>query len=319
MTPIPKGTVRCVVRLGQERKEILRSNTPEQTRDEVVNGLHGMGVFRLDYIGPKWMLGFEVLTVDVDIERVTAPPEAPPEAPKDASNDPQKEQPAVDTIAADPQPESLSANLTDEIVAIHSRVDFITKAVGTYTYVATQAMKQKFGVKATATYVSRDELVQAAEHLRDLVMALPELYLWKPPASCESEELDCESTTSYEKLRERLRSQSLVIVGGVPIPQRLDEVEKILGARPEWPETSQDSNSHVVDSIERRMREGKIAAVIIAHDLIRHRTFYAMRDAAAKYGVPIAYASKAGIGKLRMALSEIEEMLGKKSYGAMPF
>lgn len=289
--------------------EILRSENPQQTREDVIQGLHGMGVFRIDYLGQRWMLGFEVLKVDVDIEKVTAPSVAPKAAPLEA------DQPPAEPSPEEPSPqEQLPTHVADELSAIDTRVGLIQKSIAAYAHATALATMQKFGFGSNEPHIEAEELMRSAEHLRDLVAALPELYLWKPQEPAGDEDASgCQnaSESCYEKLRESLRGRSLVIVGGVPIKQRLDELENILGIRPEWPETTQDGNMRVAESLFRRMREGKIGAIIIADSLIRHNTFYMIRDSAASYGVPLAYAAKAGIGKLKMALEKLEEQLTK--------
>lgn len=337
----------CVVRIGYERKEVFRSADVAETRADVVSGLHGMGEFRIDYMNDHWIIHQEFLSVDVDIERVTAPPAEPPaESPVEPHAteshtaepriaEPHDAQPdeshtacapscLISPTADDPMgyrsptfslpPEKL-ALLMDEISAIDTRINDVKQALELYRESAVIVVEKKFGV-------GRDRPSNAPkacfEMLQECVAAFPEMYAYLPPTGIPPSDIADEPASAqqqaYPRLREHLRSRSLVIVGGLPIPQRMDWVENALGVRPEWLETTPNGHaSSLVMAVDHRMRDDKIGAIIIAHDLIRHNTFYQLRNSAATRRVPLAFASKCGNGQLSVALGQLERILRQRA------
>ncbi len=304
MSPIPKGTIRCIVRAGEERKIVHRSVFPLQTREDVVSGLHGMGVFRVDYLDAKWLLGFEMLSVDVDLERVTAPPEPP------------KVIETLRTVDAAQEPSiRAGTNFANEVYdaeveALFKRVHDTRVSLDLYDNAVLNYTKQKHGF--CERKVTTEEIVNAAELVLEHVKSFPELYLHRPDSQQPVTSAQ-DSVAKLAHLREYLQKRVLLIIGGVPVPKRIDWMETMLDVRPEWPETSPDGNHHLVASIERRIREGKIGAIIIANDLIRHGTFYSIRDAAAAHKVPVAYAAKCGTGQLNLAFDHLDVVLAKRN------
>lgn len=335
-SPIPSKAVRCVVRLGSERKELLRSASVAETRSDVVSGLHGMGDFRIDYMDERWIIAQEFLTVTVDIERVTAPPKTPPTVCEEITS---SDTPQTDallnkcsavlserclTLASSLPPDKL-ALLMDEISAIDMRVYDVKQALELYRDAAVTGVEKKFGI-------GKDRPSNAPkacfEMLQECVAAFPELYAYAPP-SFDSQHPDDSNASNasvdpsaqqraYPRLREHLRTRTLVIVGGMPIPQRMDWVENALGVRPVWMETTPNGNpASVVTSVDHGMRDDKIGAVIIANGLIRHNTFYQLRNSAATRKVPLAYASKCGNGQLFIALGQLERILRQRANESM--
>lgn len=321
--PIPSKATRCVVRFGSERKELFRSTNVMETRADVAAGLHGMGEFRIDYMDDRWIIYQEFLTVDVDIERVTAPPDPPAGVTVDTTppnvlpaEKPEGEQieyssvtqRTYDAPAFSLSPEKL-ALLLEEISAIDTRIHDVKQALELYREAAVIVAEKKFGVGKDRPSNAPKACV---EMLQECVAAFPEMYAYRPPSDV-SKELELSQQQAYPRLREHLRTRSLIIVGGLPVQQRMDWVENALGVRPEWLETTPNGNaSSLVTSVDHRMRDDKIGAIIIAQDLIRHNTFYQLRNSAAIRHVPLAFASKCGNGQLSIALGQLERILRQR-------
>ena len=60
------------------------------------------------------------------------------------------------------------------------------------------------------------------------------------------------------------------------------------------------------------MREGRVAAVVVLEELIGHRHFSPVVDAARHATVPLAYGAKAGKASIVRALHDIEVMLDQQ-------
>ncbi len=103
----------------------------------------------------------------------------------------------------------------------------------------------------------------------------------------------------------------LVLLGGVVKQEKLERLKKHLGAEVEWIATD-NGNPQGIASLERRVREGRVGAVVVLEELIGHRHFSPVVDAARQVMMPIAYGAKAGKASIVRALQDIESMLGKE-------
>ena len=109
----------------------------------------------------------------------------------------------------------------------------------------------------------------------------------------------------------RLRAASkvlpVVLVGGLVVNEKLELLRKRFGITPEWIET--ESGVKGVMSLETRIRERNVSAVVVLDGLISHKHFEPIVAATRQTGIPLAYGSTAGIGALSKAFMEIEEKL----------
>jgi len=103
----------------------------------------------------------------------------------------------------------------------------------------------------------------------------------------------------------------LVLLGGVVKQEKLERLKKHLGAEVEWIATD-NGNPQGIASLERRVREGRVGAVVVLEELIGHRHFSPVVDAARQVMMPIAYGAKAGKASIVRALQDIEAMLAKE-------
>lgn len=122
-----------------------------------------------------------------------------------------------------------------------------------------------------------------------------------------------EGTTWPElpKLLALCAERPLVLLGGVVKQEKLERLKKHLGAEVEWIATD-NGNPQGIASLERRVREGRVGAVVVLEELIGHRHFSPVVDAARQVVMPIAYGAKAGKASIVRALQDIEAMLGKE-------
>lgn len=110
------------------------------------------------------------------------------------------------------------------------------------------------------------------------------------------------------RLAARASTGAVAMIGGVVKKEKLDRIHHHLGFDVEWIETGTNGMGSTT-ALERRIREGHIAAVVVLEGLIGHKHYEQIVDAARQAGVPLAYGGTAGIGKLKGAFTQIETML----------
>jgi hypothetical protein len=76
----------------------------------------------------------------------------------------------------------------------------------------------------------------------------------------------------------------------------------------EWIDTSPSSTSSTT-VLERRIRDGRIAALVVLDGLVGHKHVEPLIAAARQTSVPVAYAGRGGTASLEQAMLEIEEGL----------
>lgn len=102
----------------------------------------------------------------------------------------------------------------------------------------------------------------------------------------------------------------VVLLGGVVKQEKLDRLKKHLGGEVEWIATD-NGNPQGIASLERRVREGRVGAVVVLEELIGHRHFAPVAEAARHASVPLSYGAKAGKAAIVRALQDVEAMLGQ--------
>ena len=114
----------------------------------------------------------------------------------------------------------------------------------------------------------------------------------------------------FQTLRERTIEQGkiIVLVGGLCKQQKLDSIEERFGFEVEWHEIDNDSPNDV-DSIVRRIRAGRVGAVILLKGLMGHRTSKNVIAACHTCNVPLVTGGRAGTGDIEQALHELERKI----------
>lgn len=100
----------------------------------------------------------------------------------------------------------------------------------------------------------------------------------------------------------------VVLLGGVVKQEKLDRLKRHLGGEVEWIATD-NGNPQGIAALERRVREGRVGAVVVLEELIGHRHFAPVVDAARQASVPLTYGAKAGKAAIARALQDVEAML----------
>jgi hypothetical protein len=114
--------------------------------------------------------------------------------------------------------------------------------------------------------------------------------------------------TSWPRLRAVLVSQKLVVIGALS-RDRSESAPEGLGEHIEWIDTERDG-VHALGNLPQRIRQGRVAGVIILDRAVKHKHSEPAVAAARDAHVPVAFAGQGGRASLDRALTQIESMLG---------
>jgi hypothetical protein len=175
-------------------------------------------------------------------------------------------------------------------------------------------------------------VARAAEELRDAVLDLPELarLLSEPPRRRETSETETSGSTTlkappagkakvvpsdsptlapgWPRLRSVLTSQKLVVIGALS-RDRSESAPEGIAEHIEWIDTERDG-VHALGNLPQRIRQGRVAGVIILDRAVKHKHSEPALAAARDAKVPTAFAGQGGRASLERALTQIESMLG---------
>ncbi len=115
-------------------------------------------------------------------------------------------------------------------------------------------------------------------------------------------------TSSLPWLENLSIERKLVIVGALAGRQKLGALPESLEGRTEWVDTESDG-AHAIGNLPQRIRQGRVAAVVILDRAVQHKHTEPLVAAARAHGVPVGFAGKGGILSIRRALERIDEQL----------
>jgi hypothetical protein len=127
----------------------------------------------------------------------------------------------------------------------------------------------------------------------------------------EDEQRESDAPLALPNLRAAAADAEVVMVGGMVKREKLDRVRARTGIPVEWIGLAAGKSAAAVASLAKRIREGRIAALVVLNGLMQHKEYEPLIAAAREHGLPVAYADKAGKGALVKAFVELEERLGK--------
>jgi hypothetical protein len=232
--------------------------------------------------------------------------------------------------------ESLRAALAARRRDGAARIDRVEAALGSYRRAVEQQIASDFAAehRLKAPQKVGISVTRAAEELRDAVLELPELArllshaavlvdvadveangpmtLKAPPASKSqgASTSNRESATlvpSWPRLRAALVSQKLVVIGALS-RDRSESAPEGIGEHIEWIDTERDG-VHALGNLPQRIRQGRVAGVIILDRAVKHKHSEPALSAARDAKVPTAFAGQGGRASLERALAQIETML----------
>ena len=230
--------------------------------------------------------------------------------------------------------ESLRAALAARRRDGAARIERIEAALGSYRRAKEQQIATEFAAehRLKAPQKVGVSVARAAEELRDAVLDLPELarllarpggllelpdaeasgpMTSKAPPASKGKAVVIETPTlvpSWPRLRSVLTSQKLVVIGALSRDRSESAPDGIAG-HIEWIDTERDG-VHALGNLPQRIRQGRVAGVIILDRAVKHKHSEPALAAARDAHVPTAFAGQGGRASLERALTQIETMLG---------
>lgn len=223
--------------------------------------------------------------------------------------------------------ENVSSALAARRARLLERVQRIELAVESYRRAVEAQIVREFAKEHALKLPAPPSLSpeRAAELLKALVDALPEraappdagASLPPPPSAAVGPrlaEVDSAPSSTHPLLAARVKQGRIVVIGalsgrgqerGATFPPELAE-------HVEWIDTERDG-AHAIGNLPQRVRQGRVAAVVILDRAVQHRHTEPVVAQAREQGVPIAFAGQGGKASLARALAQIEAALQQHS------
>ncbi|HVY30080.1 MAG TPA: hypothetical protein VHB79_26165 [Polyangiaceae bacterium] len=213
-----------------------------------------------------------------------------------------------------------------------ARIDRVEAALGSYRRAVEQQVAVEFAAEHKLKVPAKvgPTVARAAEELRDAILDLPDLgrLLTRSVPEVDMDGVDgsgpmtlkaplskrpplgdlAPPPTGWPKLREALTVQKLVVIGALS-RDRSESVPDGFGEHVEWIDTERDG-VHALGNLPQRIRQGRVAGVIILDRAVKHKHSEPALAAARDAHVPTAFAGQGGRVSLERALTQIETMLG---------
>lgn len=156
---------------------------------------------------------------------------------------------------------------------------------------------------------------RAAELLNRAVSALPELSTsveaTTPPAVSTSAIAPPEvalAAGATSALAGALERKRLVVLGSLAGRDRASALPPEIAECVDWVDTEHDG-AHAIGNLPQRIRQGRVAALVILERAVKHRHTDAVMAAARDSGVPVAFAGQGGKASIARAVAQIEAAL----------
>jgi hypothetical protein len=116
----------------------------------------------------------------------------------------------------------------------------------------------------------------------------------------------------YPRLLTATQAGRIVIIGALTGRDRTESLAPELAKHVEWIDTAREG-SGAVGNLPQRIRQGRVAAVVILERAVQHRHTEPVMAAAREAGVPAAFAGKGGTGALSRALEQLENSFAQRA------
>ncbi len=234
--------------------------------------------------------------------------------------------------------ESLRAALAARRRDVAARLERAESALGSYRRALEQQIANEFAAEHRLKAPAKVGLsvAQAAEELRDALLGLPDLArlltnaddkldlsgleangpmtLKAPPASKGASvgkaAPEVASHVTWPLLQAVIATQRLVVIGALS-RDRSESAPEGFGEHIEWIDTERDG-VHALGNLPQRIRQGRVAGVIILDRAVKHKHSEPALAAARDAHVPIAFAGQGGRASLERALTQLEGMLAQR-------
>ena len=119
-----------------------------------------------------------------------------------------------------------------------------------------------------------------------------------------------EPPSELPHVRERAQAGPVVLVGGIAKQEKLERLHRQYNIEFEWIDT-QRPGMHAISGLEKRVRDGRVLAVVVLDGLLGHKHYEPIVEAARMARIPVAYGDKAGKASLAAAFREIDAKLAE--------
>ncbi len=220
--------------------------------------------------------------------------------------------------------EGLRAAVTARRRDALAKVERTAAALASYK----RALEQQLAIELSAEHRLKApkpvgvSLGRAAAELREAVSALPEVAQLlaadappepraprDEPAVLASSDLS-RTALDWPRLRAALVSQRLVVIGALSRDRSASAPEGF-AEHVEWIDTERDG-VHALGNLPQRIRQGRVAAVIILDRAVKHKHSEPALAAARDAHVPTAFAGQGGRASLERAFTQLEGMLAER-------
>ena len=117
--------------------------------------------------------------------------------------------------------------------------------------------------------------------------------------------------THLRSLTLQMGQRAIVVVGGLRKEAKLQALQRRFDIQIEWHEIDSDAPCEV-ESIVRRIRSGRVGAVILLTGLMAHKVREKIVPACTQYNVPYTTADTGGTGAVEQAFNDLERCLATK-------
>lgn len=223
--------------------------------------------------------------------------------------------------------DSVSSALAARRAQLMERVQRIELSLESYRRAVESQLAREFarehGFKQPAPPALSPE--RAAALLKGLVDALPEQHVEhaesdEPPPTLAGTvlgeltlvEAQNAPLSHHPALRARVKQGKIVVIGALSGRDRASAFPTELADHVEWIDTERDG-AHAIGNLPQRVRQGRVAAVIILDRAVQHKHTEPVVAQAREQGVPVAFAGQGGKASLARALAQIEATLVQRA------
>jgi len=215
--------------------------------------------------------------------------------------------------------DAVRAQLSARRAVFLERVQRIERALESYRRAVEAEVARQFATEHKLAQPARSALSseRAAELLAAAVAALPELAAGPrepaptEPLAPEPEPEAPRGPAAYPRLFAAVAHARVVVIGALSGRDRAQSLSDELAPHVEWIDTERDG-AHAIGNLPQRIRQGRVAAVIILDRAVQHRHTESVMAAARDTDVPVAFAGKGGRASLSRAALQIEAVLAQR-------
>lgn len=212
--------------------------------------------------------------------------------------------------------EAVRAALNAKRAEAAARIASIEAALRSYERALEQEIAEAFASEHRLKQPSRAERAPASEAAKQLaraVASLPELSA-KPREAAKSaaSEPDPEPDSEPATSQRRTPAGKLVIIGALAGRDKSSSLSPEQAIDAEWIDIERDG-AHAVGNLPQRIRQGRVAGVVILDRVVSHKHTDPVLSAAREARVPVVFAGQGGKASLARALAQLAEMQAERA------